>query len=469
MPPGGPEDFEPPKVTQVRPDTNAVNVRGSGVTFRFDEVVSERPQGAPNLAGLFLISPSAGEPSVSWRRTQVTVSPRGGFRPGTTYSVRMLPGLADLEGNSDSTGQTVVFSTGATLATGRLSGIVFDWPAEKPAPQAFVEAIPLPASRDTLRYLTVADSQGRFDLAHVPPGRFLLRASIDQNKNRLLDPRELYDTMTVTLVDSLRREILAYVHDTLGAGIQTVTIQDSMTLRVQLDRALDTAFVIDTSRFTLKRADSTVVRVTQALTRRQFEQEREDSIRTRAIQDSIQSAARADSARAADTTQAPPPRPVTTRRTLPPRPGAALDTARLAARADTAPTPRPSVPAPVDEVYLRLADPLRPATGYRLRAFAMRTLLGHVRTSERVFTTPRARPVADSLARARRDSIARDTSRARRDSIARARGDSTRRPDTIGVAARQRGTHALARRSLPPFLAPLPGAATVVPSAARRR
>ncbi len=441
-PPGGPEDFEPPKIVRVRPDTNAVNVRAGGVTFEFDEVVSERPQGSPDLAGLFLVSPSSGMPSISWRRKTISVSPRGGLKPGTTYTVQMLTGLTDLEGNVDSAGKVLVFSTGPTIAKGHLRGIVFDWLAEKPGAQAFIEAFPLPTARDSSRYIAIADSLGRYDLANVPPGRYLLRGSIDQNKNRLLDPRELYDTTTITLADSVRHEILAFVHDTLGSGIQTVTVVDSMTLRVTMDRALDTAFVLDTTRFTLKRGDSTSMRIARVLSRRLFDQEREDSLKTKAIQDSIQKAAKGDSARrAADTTKAPtPPTPVVTRRTPPPR--RTVDTtARAAAGRDTTtkePPPKPSVAAPVIDVVIKLGTPMRPATSYRLRAIDMRTLLNRSRSSDRVFTTERERKSADST---KKDSTAKDTTR-RGAPAARGGAPARPRPDSGGVVHHAGGGNA---------------------------
>jgi hypothetical protein len=205
MPPGGPEDFESPAILRLRPDTNAVNVRANAITYNFDKVVSERPQGATDLASLFLISPSHGMPRVSWRRNMIAVSPRGGFDPATTYSVRMLPGLTDLQGNIDTVGRALVFSTGPAIATGTLRGIVFDWLAEKVAPQAFIEAFPVPTSRDSTRYLTVADSTATN--SPLPPGRYLLQASIDQNKNRLPAAR-LFDGHHRAR-DSVRHEILA--------------------------------------------------------------------------------------------------------------------------------------------------------------------------------------------------------------------------------------------------------------------
>lgn len=402
VPPGGPETYDPPKILRMRPDTNAVNVRGGSIAFDFDKVINERPAGANNLAGLFLISPSYGEPSVSWRRDFIAVSPKGGFRPNTTYRVRMLPGLTDLEGNVDSVTREFVFSTGPVIAKAHIRGNIFDWQGEKPGMLALIEAFPIPTSKDSLRYLTLADSMGRFDLANLPVGEYVLRGIIDQNKNRLLDPRELFDTMKVAVVDSARREILAYVHDTIGVGIQTVTLMDSMTIRLQLDRALDTAFVIDASRFTLKQKDSTVVAIARTQSRQAYDYELEQGRKTKAIQDSVRRAAKADSLRAdsakADTAKAPKtPPPPTNRRALPTR-RAQVDSAvnRLMGR-DTVtkePPPKPSKPSPVNEVILTTVAPLKPGTQYRIRAVDLPSLLRRKRSSERVFSTPK--PKADS-------------------------------------------------------------------------
>ena len=81
IPPGGPTDTKPPVLVRVTPDTNATDVRRGSITFEFDEVVSERPQGVPSLAELFIVSPSLGPNGISWRRTRIDITPRGGLRP----------------------------------------------------------------------------------------------------------------------------------------------------------------------------------------------------------------------------------------------------------------------------------------------------------------------------------------------------------------------------------------------------
>jgi hypothetical protein len=392
MPPGGPTDRDPPALVRVRPDTNATNVRGNAIVFDFDEVVSERPRGVPGLAELFLVSPSLGPSGVSWRRTRVEIRPRGGLRPNTTYTVRMLPGMVDLDGNEDSSGVTIVFSTGPSLATGQISGRVFDWVTARPSARAAIHAIMLP---DSARYATEADSAGAFTLTHLPPGQFLLRALIDANRNGVVDTRELFDSITVTLADSFRRDMLAAIRDSLGSGLATAELRDSLTLRLALDRPLDTLFVPAKRHFTIKDADSTVVAFDTVLTQADVDRMTADSIRNKAVQDSVRRALVADSIRAADSARAaaqptpatPPSRPTGR------RPGAATGPPPAPPR-DTSSriVPRPAAQIPVMVVYLKFRQALRPQSSYRVTADSLRSITGHTRTSSRVFNTPRPRP-----------------------------------------------------------------------------
>jgi hypothetical protein len=433
-PPGGPVDEDPPVVVRVRPDTNAVNVRQGSVGFEFDEVISERPQGSGSLAELFLISPSRGRNELAWKRTRLEVRPRGGLRPNTTYRVTMLPGLTDLDGNVDSVGRTIVFSTGSTLASGRVTGTVFEWLEERPARGALVEAIVLP---DSTRYSTVADSLGHYELLNLPAGRFVLRGLVDLNRNRELDPREVYDTLTIALTDSLVRPLHAILRDTLGPGIERIEMLDSLRLRVRFDRALDTTLVITPGLFTLKRADSTVIPIQTAVGGRVYQRELEDSARAKAVQDSIRAAndtTRRDTTRVAVRPAAPRPPPA-------------------AARPDTTPPPpRPAVRIPEIEAVLRLESPIPAGTAYRLRAANLRSITGYSRSSERAATTPRARPRADS---ARRDTTRRDTLALRESRLAQHRTA----PDVGGPPHRENTRAGRPRRYrlLPgPILSPPP-------------
>jgi hypothetical protein len=378
-PPGGPPDSAPPQLTGISPDTNATNVTPDEVRFDFDEVVRERPA-TGTLEKMVLISPSDGEPRVRWRRDAITVKPRGGFRPNTAYTISILPGLSDLRGNTSRAGFRTTFATGATIPGTRLSGVVFDWPAGRVSSRAFVQAFP--RGDTTLAWVAATDSAGRFELRDFPSGSYFVRAFLDANDNRALDPREAFDTVGVAVADSARIEILAFVHDTIGPRISTLTVDDSLTLRLEFDQPIDPNVGLRPGQLVLLAADSSAVPVVALPTDSALAAEREALARTRA-----DSAARADSARraaGADTTAparaaAAAPRIPIPSRTRP----APADSARLV---------QPSRPVPPARFNVRLGRPLTPGASYRMRAQGVRGLLGVERTSERVFQVPRAAP-----------------------------------------------------------------------------
>jgi hypothetical protein len=249
-PPGGPIDTAAPLLFAVSPESAPVPTPPRAVVFRFDEVVSERPAGVAGLTGLFLISPQEGTPVVDWSRSEVSVRPRRGWRPNTTYTVTLLPGMTDLRGNLSTEQHVVVFSTGAEIPQTLLTGTAWDWADGVPARGALVQAI----TRDSVVYSAVADSTGGFTLAHLPAGEYFVQAFIDVNRNRALDPRERFDSVTVVVRDTLSRDLFAAVRDSVPPRITGVTVLDSVTLQVSYDLPL--AAEQDVARFTLIGADT---------------------------------------------------------------------------------------------------------------------------------------------------------------------------------------------------------------------
>ncbi|MBI1808403.1 MAG: Ig-like domain-containing protein, partial [Gemmatimonadetes bacterium] len=122
----------------------------------------ERPKGAATLDGIVMISPAESPAVVDWHRNRLTVHPKKGWRANTAYVVTLLPGLADLSGNSLPKPIETVFSTGDVIPSAVVRGAVFDWVAQKPVPFARIEGT---VGKDTvLRWLAAADSLGRFAL-----------------------------------------------------------------------------------------------------------------------------------------------------------------------------------------------------------------------------------------------------------------------------------------------------------------
>ena len=369
-PPGGAEDRQPPRLLRVTPDTNAVNVTAKEATFYFDETINDRGTDQQDVTNMFLVSPSDGTPRVSYHRSRIDVRPRHGFRPNTAYTITLLPGLSDLRSNSMKTGATVVFSTGATIPSLRITGTAFDWVGQQPVPKALVEA----TSPDSVVYLAQADSLGHFTVGPLNPGSYLVRVTIDQNQNHKADRGESFDTLRVAAPHPAPVELLAASRDTLAARLTTVSVIDSLTLRVAFDRLLDPAQQFPPANFHLAGADSVRIPITEARS------PAEDAARDRARQQAV-----ADSMRRADSL-AGRPRPAV------PPPSAALPGDSV---------PKPSRPAPFTTLSLTLSRPLAPSTPYRLRVTTIRALSGRTTESERSFTTPKPtapRPPADSTA-----------------------------------------------------------------------
>ena len=143
IPPGGPVDRDAPQLIDIAPDSGATATTPRAAIFRFNEVVSERPSGAPSLSALFLISPREGTPDVDWNREEIAVRPSRGWRRNTAYTVTMLPGMSDLRGNVRNAGAVLVFSTGSEIPQSRIGGTVFNWLTGSLAPRAFVEVRPV--------------------------------------------------------------------------------------------------------------------------------------------------------------------------------------------------------------------------------------------------------------------------------------------------------------------------------------
>lgn len=384
--PGGPPDAEAPNVVGFNPDSGAVNFRGRAVVVQFDETVSDRGTGASALEALVLISPRDGEPRVSWSRNRIAVRPRDGFLPNTAYRITVGPGIADLRGNRSELAQTVVFSTGPTIPEGGVAGIVFDWPGQAFARTAWVEALRV---ADSAVFVAAADTSGEFLVAPLGAGTYVVRGYVDQNRNRVLDRSEAWDSVRVTITDSGvgGLELLLAPRDTMPATLRTVSVMDSLTLAMEFDKPLEPDQQFSPGQVRIVKADSTVIQVVGLFTRAQY-----DSTRAAAARDSA--AARRDTM----------PRDTTTRDTMP-RDTIVRDTTAR----DTTPEPRrPSRPAPPREFVVRVATPLEAGASYRVTATGFRTLAGRAAPATRVITLPRraeprvpapadsARPPADT-------------------------------------------------------------------------
>jgi hypothetical protein len=202
--------------------------------FIFDEVINEQSGGG--LEQLVLVSPRPEAIDVSWKRNRIEVRPRGGWRPGTIYQVRLLPGITDLRNNRLREGEELIFSTGPAIPDTRITGMVINWPAGRLAARALIEAIAGAGTADSLVYAAQADSSGEFTLRALPPGEYLLLGVADENDNQRRDRREAFDSVTVRLDSTSSHVLWAFVHDTVGPQLRSATETDSITVRLEFSQ-----------------------------------------------------------------------------------------------------------------------------------------------------------------------------------------------------------------------------------------
>ena len=401
-PPGGPPDAAPPQIVSITPKSMTEGAKIEDIEIKFDEVISEVPKGGQDLTGLVFISPRVRNTDVSWHRDRITIHPKGGWKPNTVYSVQVSSGIQDLRNNTIDSSITVVFSTGGPIPNTNITGVAFDWVAGRAAVKALIEAI----AKDSTIYQVLSDSVGRFNLRHAPPGEYAVRAVIDRNANRVLDPTEGFDTVRVLLTERADVELYAFPHDTVGLRVSEVKAepQDSLrVLKVTFDKPLAPDQELVPSQFTIKRGDSSVVGVTLV-----------QSVTQRAVDDSLRQKAKADSTAAAnlaktDTSAAARARADTLARRRTADSIAAVERAAREARRlalvrggrpveqDTTKPPKMKRPTVSPDVYITLAEALRPGTPYRLFVTNVRSLSGTVKSPERGFVTPRAPEKKDSV------------------------------------------------------------------------
>ena len=334
MPPGGPVDTEAPQIVKIVPDSGKTGTTPPAVIFRFNEVVSERPTGAASLTALFIISPRDGEPRVDWSREEISVKPRRRWKPNTAYTITMLPGLSDLRGNTRTTGVVTIFSTGATIPTGRITGALYNWAEARAINRAgFVQA--WPRGDTTTMYMTAVDSAGTYTLDHLPAGQYVVRGLSDDNNNRGLDRREAWDTVGVNLTDTARLNLYAFIHDSLGTRLVSASVRDSVTVDLAFESPLSLTQPVTPSEVTVRAPDSSVIGVL-----------------------SVQ-----------------PPAPDTAARV------------RALGR-----------PIPPRSLTIKLSQPLRAKTSYRIRVARITSLTGVNRIGDILLTTPEKLPTAPAPA-----------------------------------------------------------------------
>ena len=188
-PQGGPKDLDPPVITNIKPKNFSTNFSSNQITIVFDEYVKLKDLKkqlivSPPMDPMPLIQPLS--PSKI-----ITITLNDTLQPNTTYTIKFGQSIVDNNEENPYPYFRYVFSTGASIDSLSVSGIVTD--ALKPAAEPYVSVMLYEADstytdsivyKQKPRYITnTLDSLTTFKIENIKAGRYKLIALQDKNSN----------------------------------------------------------------------------------------------------------------------------------------------------------------------------------------------------------------------------------------------------------------------------------------------
>jgi hypothetical protein len=188
MPTGGPKDSIPPFIVETLPPLRGLNFNGKDVRITFNEyIVSDKVS-----EELIISPPLTKKPSVRTKSRTLIVAFNEALKPDVTYSLDFKNSVVDNNENNPFVGLRLLFSTGSSVDTLRVAGVVKF--AENLEPQEKVMVMLYSNLNDTAvirskpDYVARTDPRGLFLFDNVKSGTYRLYALNDANSNLQYDP-----------------------------------------------------------------------------------------------------------------------------------------------------------------------------------------------------------------------------------------------------------------------------------------
>ncbi|MBP5505253.1 MAG: Ig-like domain-containing protein [Bacteroidales bacterium] len=185
-PMGGPKDTLPPVILAVTPPSGdtAFPLTGGTIKVRFDEYTVVK-----DAAQILLSPPHKKKPKAKVKGKDIVVTFQDTLRPNTTYTIDFGNGLADNNEGNIAPRFVYSFSTGDTLDSMYISGMVLDAETMTPVKNALVMLYR--EFRDSSTMLLLPDAAGRsddwgfFTVRNIKKVPYWIYANTDDNKDYL--------------------------------------------------------------------------------------------------------------------------------------------------------------------------------------------------------------------------------------------------------------------------------------------
>jgi len=201
-PTGGKKDTIPPVIVGVSPDMGSCNVKRSGqqFTFTFNEYVTIK-----NRSNIYLSPPQKKAPVSKVKGKSVVVTMEEPLDSNTTYTISFTDALADNNEGNMFPGFTYVFSTGDSVDSLYITGIVQDCNTLMPTKGATVMLYKSDADSAVFNERPFAaaktDEWGFFCIRNIADTVYRLYAVLDDNNDNVYDP----ETEQIAFVDTAIR------------------------------------------------------------------------------------------------------------------------------------------------------------------------------------------------------------------------------------------------------------------------
>ena len=214
-PEGGPRDEVPPKFLRSDPPPGATGVTRNRLVAYFDENIQ-----LEDAFTKVVVSPAQKQPpSVSANGKRLTVEFRDTLLDSTTYTIDFADAIKDLNEGNILDGFSLDFSTGDSLDSLRISGMVLQAENLEPA-QGMLVGVYSNLSDTALTTLPLeriarTNQLGHFTIRNLKPGAYRVFAINDLNRDYHWDRSEdiaFYDSLVIPTVEAIN------VTDTLYAS-----------------------------------------------------------------------------------------------------------------------------------------------------------------------------------------------------------------------------------------------------------
>ncbi len=227
-PEGGPRDMTPPVMVSSTPAPGSVNVSNGRIDIVFDENITlDDP-----MNKIVVSPPQKKQAQISSNGRRVRITLRDTLRDSTTYTVDLADAVRDLNEGNILDGLAIDFSTGPSIDTLMISGIVFEGRTLEPAQGMIVGVYSTPVADTALTTLpmeriTKTNALGRFTIRNLKPGSYRVFAINDLNHDfhwdrsediafldRDISPSTMAIEVTDTFTDAAGNDSLVTRHAT---------------------------------------------------------------------------------------------------------------------------------------------------------------------------------------------------------------------------------------------------------------